>query len=47
LIITEAYGTSTKLLAEDAVFLAKVIDHLQLARIHPSGEGDHDEPEWI
>ncbi|HKD05779.1 MAG TPA: hypothetical protein VKB79_07750 [Bryobacteraceae bacterium] len=29
------------------VFFAQVLDHLQLALIHPSGYRDQHKPEWI
>ena len=35
------------MLAKNAVLLTKVIYHLQLTLIHPPGDGDHDETEWI
>jgi hypothetical protein len=35
------------LLAKNAVLLAQVIDHLQLTLVHPTGDGDQHEPEWI
>ena len=38
--------TST-LLAEDTILFPKVVNNLQLALIHPPGEGDQHEPEWI
>jgi hypothetical protein len=35
------------LLAKDPVFLAMIIDDLQLGLIHPSGDGNQQESEWI
>jgi hypothetical protein len=47
LIVIEAQSPSTELLAQNPVFLAKVVNDLQLALIHPSGNGDHHKPEWV
>ena len=38
---------AAELLAKNPVLLAKIIDDLQLALVHPPGDGDHHEPERI
>jgi hypothetical protein len=47
LIVIEAQSPAAELLAKNPVLLAKVIDSLQLALIHPSGDGDQHKPEWV
>jgi hypothetical protein len=41
------HGPPTELLTKHPVLLAKVIDALQLVLIHPPGDGDQHELEWI
>jgi hypothetical protein len=36
-----------ELLAENPVLFAKVINNLQLALIHPTGNGDQQKAEWV
>jgi hypothetical protein len=38
---------ATELLAKNPVLLAKVVNDLQLALVHPAGNGDQHKPEWI
>jgi hypothetical protein len=47
LIVIEAQSPAAELLAKNPVLLAKVINSLQLALIHPSGDGDQHKPEWV
>ena len=47
LIVGEPKALGAKLLAEDSILLAQVLDHLQLALVHPAGDGDQQESEWI
>ena len=37
--------STAELLTKNAVLFAKVIDHLGLALVHPSGDADQNEPE--
>src|SRR5215469_11612432 len=45
--MVEAQAPSTQLLAKNTVLLAKIIDHQQLALVHPPGERDQQETERI
>ena len=47
LVICESQPSFAELLAKHAVLLAEVLDRLQLAFIHPSGNRDENEPERI
>jgi hypothetical protein len=47
LIIAEPQSPVAELLTKNAVFLAQIFDHFQLAVIHPSGHRDQHKPEWI
>jgi hypothetical protein len=47
LMVIEAQSPTTELLAKNPVLLAKVINDLQLALIHPPGNGDQQKPEWV
>jgi hypothetical protein len=47
LVIVEPHPLPAELLAKNPVLLAKVIDDLQLVLVHPPGDGDQHEPEWI
>ena len=40
-------GLCTLLMHPSRVLLAEVIDHLKLVLIHPAGDRDQHEPEWI
>jgi hypothetical protein len=46
-LIIEPQTPVAELLTKNAVFLAQVFDHLELALIHPSGNRDQHKPEWI
>src|SRR5450759_4087184 len=45
LVIVEPQPTAIELLAKHPVLLAKVVNDLLLALIHPPGNGDHHKPE--
>jgi hypothetical protein len=39
--------TPAELLSQNTIFYAKMGDEPQLTLIHPAGDSDHHEPEWI
>src|SRR5215471_10415888 len=43
----EAHPSAAELLSKNAVLLTKVINDLQLALVHPAGDGDQQEMEWV
>jgi hypothetical protein len=47
LIVIEAHSPAAELLSKNAILLAKVINDLQLALIHPAGDSDQQESEWV
>ena len=47
LVIAEPQTPNAELLTKNTLFFAEIFDHLQLAQIHPSGNGDQQKPEWI
>jgi hypothetical protein len=47
LVIRQAQSSPAKLFTKDPVFLAQVLDHLELLLIHPAGDRDQHEPEGI
>src|SRR5262252_9501925 len=47
LVVIEAYPPAAELLSKNAILLAKVINDLQLALVHPAGDGDQQESEWV
>ena len=47
LIVIEAHSPATELLAKNPVLLAKIVNDQQLALVHPPGDGDQHEPEWV
>jgi hypothetical protein len=46
-MVIEAQSSMGELLAKNAVLLAKVVNGLQLAPIHPPGNGDQQKPVWV
>jgi hypothetical protein len=46
-MVTEAQSPIAELLAKHPVLLAKVVNDLQLALVHPSGNGDQQKTEWV
>ena len=36
-----------ELLPQDTIFLAEIIDHQELAVVHPPGNGKQHKPEWV
>jgi hypothetical protein len=47
LMVIEAHSPATELFAKHPILLAKIFNDLQLAVVHPPGDGDHQKPEWI
>jgi hypothetical protein len=47
LIIIEAHSPATELFSKHPIFLAKIFNDLQLAVVHPPGDGDEQKPEWV
>jgi hypothetical protein len=47
LVVIEAHSPAAELLSKNAILLAKVINDLQLALIHPAGDNDQQESEWV
>lgn len=47
LVVVQTEAPTTELLAENPIFLAKVVNDLQLRLVHPSGNGDQHEPEGL
>jgi hypothetical protein len=47
LVLGEAEAALSQLLLKNAVLLAQVVDHLQLMLVHPRGNSDQEEAEWI
>ena len=45
--LRQASRNFAELLAKHAVLLAKVVNDLQLALVHPSGNGDQQKAEWV
>jgi len=43
----EAHPPAAELLSKNAILLAKVINDLQLPLVHPAGDGDQQESEWV
>jgi hypothetical protein len=47
LVIVQPQPPLTELLAQNTVLFAKAVNDLQLALIHPTGNGDQNEPKWV
>jgi hypothetical protein len=47
LMVIEAQSPIAELLAKHPVLLTKVVNDLQLALIHPPGNGDQQKAEWV
>ena len=47
LIVIEAHSPATELFSKHPIFLAKIFNDLQLAVVHPPGDGDQQKPEWV
>jgi hypothetical protein len=45
--VIEAQSPIAELLAKDPVLLAEVVNDLQLALIHPRGNGDQQKAKWV
>src|SRR6516162_8177309 len=47
LIVNEAYSPATELFSKHPILLAQIFNDLQLAVVHPPGDGDQQKPEWV
>jgi hypothetical protein len=47
LIVTQSKSLVAELLAKNAILFPHAVNHLQLALVHPAGDGDQQEPEWV
>lgn len=47
LIVMEANSPVTELLSQHPILLAQIFNDLQLAVVHPPGDGDQQKPEWV
>src|SRR6516165_4454612 len=47
LTVIEAHSPATELFSKHPILLAKIFNDLQLAVVHPRGDGDQQKPEWV
>jgi hypothetical protein len=47
LVIVEPQSSSAELLSQNAILLVKVVNDLQVALVHPPGDGNQHKPEGI
>jgi hypothetical protein len=47
LVVVEPKPPATKLFFEDPILFAKIVEGELLLLIHPSSNGDQQEPEWV
>jgi hypothetical protein len=47
LIVMEAHSPATELFSKHPILLAQIFNDLQLAVVHPPGDGDQQKPEWV
>jgi hypothetical protein len=47
LIVIEAHSAATELFSKHPILLPKIFNDLQLAVVHPPGEGDQQKSEWV
>src|SRR5215472_2291505 len=47
LIVIEAHSPAAELLAKHPILLSEIFNDLQLAVVHPPGNGDQQESEWV
>src|SRR6516165_1053439 len=47
LIVIEAHPPATELFSKHPILLAKIFNDLQLAVVHPPGDGDEQKSEWV
>jgi hypothetical protein len=45
--VIEAHSPAAELLSKNTILLAKVINDVQLALVHPAGDSDQKESEWV
>jgi len=47
LVVSEAQAFLAQLFPQDPVLFPKVLDEKHLSAVHPAGQRDHNEPEWV
>src|SRR5262252_3979242 len=47
LIVIEAHPPATELFSQHQILFAEIFNDLQLAVVHPPGDGDQQKPEWV
>src|SRR5215831_8366717 len=47
LLAIEAHSPATELFSKHPILLAKIFNDLQLAVVHPPGDGDQQKSEWV
>src|SRR5262252_6026310 len=47
LIVIQAHSPATELFSKHRILLAKIFNDLQLAVVHPRGDGDQQKSEWV
>src|SRR5215471_14904569 len=47
LIVIEAHSPATELFSKYAILLAKILNDLLLAVVHPPGNSDQHKPKWV
>src|SRR6516162_346148 len=47
LIVIEAHSPATELFSKHPILLTKIFNDLQLAVVHPRGDGDQQKSEWV
>src|SRR5215469_17438056 len=47
LLVIEAHSAVTELFSKHPILLAKIFNDLQLAVVHPPGDGDQQKPKWV
>ena len=47
LIVIEAHSPATELFSQHQILFAEIFNDLQLAVVHPPGDGDQQKSEWV
>src|SRR5215471_10344643 len=47
LIVIQAHSPATELFSKHRILLTKIFNDLQLAVVHPRGDGDQQKSEWV
>jgi hypothetical protein len=47
LIVIEANSPATELFSKNPILLMQLVNNQQLTLVHPPGNGDQHEPEWV